>query len=103
MCSMLQSDTLKKRAEKAKKKKATLGKDLELEQFESEEAGEHEKMESLEELSEKYKKDILKVGVQPTGTGRAGSFLRNRPIWSVYQLQYRIYRINEHERCSRKV
>jgi Fe-S cluster assembly scaffold protein SufB len=73
---MLQSDTLKKRAEKAKKKKAILGKDIELEQFESEEAGEHEKMESLEELPEKYKKDILKVGVQPTGTGRAGSFLQ---------------------------
>jgi len=33
-------------------------------------------MESLEELSEKYKKDILKVGVQPTGAGRAGSFLQ---------------------------
>ena len=33
MCSMLQSDTLKKRAEKAKKKKAILGKDIELEQF----------------------------------------------------------------------
>jgi hypothetical protein len=73
---MLQSDTLKKRAEKAKKKKAILGKDVELEQFESEEAGEHEKMESLEELPEKYKKDILQVGVQPTGTGRAGSFLQ---------------------------
>ena len=73
---MLQSDTLKKRAEKAKKKKAALGKDIELDKFESEEADEYEKMESLEELPEKYKKDILQVGVQPTGTGRAGSFLQ---------------------------
>lgn len=73
---MLQSDTLKKRAEKAKKKKAALGEDIELEEFEKEEPGEHEKMESLEELPGKYKEDILKVGVEPTGAGRAGSFLQ---------------------------
>jgi len=73
---MLQSDTLKNRAEKARKKKAALGKDIELEEFEKEEPGEHERVESLEELPEKYKKDILNVGVEPTGTGRAGSFLQ---------------------------
>jgi len=36
MCRMLQSDTLKKQAEKAKKKKAALGKDVELEKFKAE-------------------------------------------------------------------
>ena len=73
---MLQSDTLKKRAEKARKKKAVLGEDIELEEFEREEPGEHEEMESMEDLPYKYKKDILNVGVEPTGKGRAGSFLQ---------------------------
>ncbi len=73
---MLQSDTLKNRAEKARKKKAALGEDIELEEFEREEPGEHEKMESLEKLPEKYKKDVLNVGVEPTGAGRAGTFLQ---------------------------
>lgn len=73
---MLQSDTLKKRAEKARKKKAVLGEDIELEEFEREEPGEHEGMESMEDLPDKYKKDILNVGVEPTGKDRAGSFLQ---------------------------
>lgn len=73
---MLQSDTLKKRAEKAKKKKAALGEDIELEKFEREETGEHEEVESLEELPQKYQKSLLKVGVDPTGSGRAGSFMQ---------------------------
>lgn len=73
---MLQSDTLKEKAEKAKKKKAILGEDIELEKYEQEEEGEHEKVESLEELPDKYKKDILQVGVEPTGAGRSGSFLQ---------------------------
>ena len=73
---MLQSDTLKKRAEKAREKKAALGEDIELEEFEKEEPGEHESVENLDELPEKYKKDILNVGVDPSGAGRAGSFLQ---------------------------
>lgn len=68
-------DTLD-RAEKAKKKKAALGKDIEMEEFESEEPGEHEEIESLSELSDKQKKSLLKVGVEPSGKGRAGSFLQ---------------------------
>ncbi|OPY24883.1 MAG: cysteine desulfurase activator complex subunit SufB [Methanobacterium sp. PtaU1.Bin242] len=73
---MLQSDTLKEKAEKAKKKKASLGEDIELEKYDQEEEGEHEQLESLEELPEKYKKDILQVGVDPSGEGRAGSFMQ---------------------------
>ena len=73
---MLQSDTLKEKAEKAKKKKAALGEDIELEKYDQEEEGEHEQLESLEELPEKYKKDILQVGVDPSGEGRAGSFMQ---------------------------
>lgn len=73
---MLQSDALKKRAEKAKHKKAALGEDIDIEQFEQEEEEEHEKIESLEELSKKDKETVLKVGVEPTGAGRSGSFMQ---------------------------
>jgi Fe-S cluster assembly scaffold protein SufB len=73
---MLQSDTLKKRAEKAKEKKALLGEDIEIEKFRQEEEEEHGEVESLEDLPEKYKKDILKVGVEPTGSERSGSFMQ---------------------------
>ncbi len=64
------------RAEKAKKKKAALGSDVEIEEFEGEEAGEHEEVESLSDLSNKDQKSLLKVGVDPSGAGRAGSFLQ---------------------------
>ena len=64
------------RAEKAKKKKAALGEDIDIEKFEGEEAGEHEEIESLQELPDKYQKSLLKVGVDPSEAGRAGSFLQ---------------------------
>ena len=64
------------RAEKAKKKKAALGEDIDIEEFEGEEAGEHEEVESLRDLPGKYQKSLLKVGVDPSETGRAGSFLQ---------------------------
>ena len=64
------------RAEKAKKKKAALGEDVDIEKFEGEEAGEHEEIESLQELPDKYQKSLLKVGVDPSEAGRAGSFLQ---------------------------
>jgi len=64
------------RAEKAKKKKAALGEDIDIEEFEGEEPGEHEEIESLKELSDKQQKSLLKVGVEPSGAGRAGSFLQ---------------------------
>jgi Fe-S cluster assembly scaffold protein SufB len=65
-----------KRAEKAKKKKAALGEDIDFENFEREEAGEHEEIESLKDLSNKNKKSLLKVGVDASEAGRAGSFLQ---------------------------
>jgi Fe-S cluster assembly scaffold protein SufB len=64
------------RAEKAKKKKAALGEDIDFENFEGEEAGEHEEIESLNDLSNKNKKSLLKVGVDASEAGRAGSFLQ---------------------------
>jgi uncharacterized protein len=69
------SDTLE-RAKKAREKKAALGEDVEMEKFEKEETGEHEKVESLKELPPKYQKSLLKVGVEPSEKGRAGSFLQ---------------------------
>jgi len=67
-------DTLKK-AEKAKKKKATLGEDINLEEFEKEEAGEHEEVESLDQLPSRYQETMLKVGVDPGADERGGSFM----------------------------
>ena len=64
------------RAEKAKKKKAALGSDIEIEEFEGEEPGEHEEVESLSDLSNKDHKSLLKVGVDPAGTGRAVHFYK---------------------------
>jgi hypothetical protein len=64
------------RAEKAKKKPAALGGDVDIEEFEQEEEGEHEKIESLQDLPKSYKDTVLKVGVDPTEQGRAGSFMQ---------------------------
>jgi Fe-S cluster assembly scaffold protein SufB len=64
------------RAEKAKMKKAALGEDIDFEEFEGEETGEHEEIESLNQLTDKNKKSLLKVGVDASETGRAGSFLQ---------------------------
>lgn len=64
------------RAEKAKKKPAALGEDVDIEEFEQEEEGEHEKIESLQDLPKSYQDTVLKVGVDPTEQGRAGSFMQ---------------------------
>lgn len=64
------------RAEKAKKKPAALGGDVDIEEFEQEEEGEHEKIESLQDLPKSYQDTVLKVGVDPTEQGRAGSFMQ---------------------------
>jgi len=73
VCGMLQ-DTLKK-AEKAKKKKAALGEDIELEEFETEKADEHEEVESLEDLPKNYQNSLRQVGVDPDSEERGGSFM----------------------------
>jgi len=64
------------RAEKAKKKKAALGEDVNIEEFEMESPEEHEKIDSLEDLPKKAQETLLKVGVEPSGEGRIGSFLQ---------------------------
>lgn len=64
------------RAEKAKKKKAALGEDVNIEEFEMESPEEHEEIDSLEDLPKKAQENLLKVGVEPSGEGRSGSFLQ---------------------------
>lgn len=67
-------DALKK-AGKAKEKKAALGEDINIEEFEKEESDEHETVESLDQLPGKYQEKMLKVGVDPVSEDRGGSFM----------------------------
>ena len=71
------------RAEKARKKKAALGQDIDIEEFEGEEAGEHEEIESLNELSKKDQKSLLKVGVDRIRGRKIWFISTNRPIKSL--------------------
>lgn len=63
------------RAKKARKKKALYGEDVDLEEFEREDVGEHEEVSSLDELPSKYQETMLKVGVDPSLQERGGSFM----------------------------
>lgn len=68
------AETLKKRAEEAKGKKATFGEDIELEHF-KEARRDMPTTESLESLSESDRRTLLNAGVMPSGEGRSGSFV----------------------------
>jgi len=71
------------RAEKAKKKKSSPWRRRWHRKFEGEEAGEHEEIESLKELPDKYQKSLLKVGVDPSEAGRAGFIFTGGSIQSM--------------------
>lgn len=73
MCGMLQNSL--KKAKEAKKKEANLGEDIDIEEFKIEEPGEHESVESLEEIPKKYQNTLLQVGVDPKSEERGGSFM----------------------------
>ncbi len=73
MCGMLQNSV--KKAKKAKEKEANLGEDIDIEEFKIEEPGEHESVESLEEIPKKYQNTLLQVGVDPKSDERGGSFM----------------------------
>ncbi|MEN4006691.1 MAG: SufD family Fe-S cluster assembly protein [Methanobacteriaceae archaeon] len=71
---MLQSAL--ERAKKAQEKKALYGKDIDLEKFIKEEAGEHERVDMASEVPKKVQEALLKVGVDPTEKERAGTFIQ---------------------------
>jgi Fe-S cluster assembly scaffold protein SufB len=73
MCKLLRTVD---RAEKAKDKKAAIGADIDLSQYTTENADEHEDIESLQDLRKKDQKVINKVGMEPDETGRSASFLQ---------------------------
>jgi Fe-S cluster assembly scaffold protein SufB len=68
------TETLKKKAEEAKEKKATFGSDIELDKF-KEARRDMPMAESLESLSESDRRSLLNAGVMPSGEGRSGSFV----------------------------
>lgn len=71
---MLQSAL--ERAKKAHEKKALYGKDIDLEKFIREEAGEHERVDRASEVPKKVQETLLKVGVDPTEKERSGTFIQ---------------------------
>jgi Fe-S cluster assembly scaffold protein SufB len=64
-----------KKAKDSKKKEANLSEDIDIEEFKIEEPGEHESVESLEEIPKKYQNTLLQVGVDPKSEERGGSFM----------------------------
>jgi Fe-S cluster assembly scaffold protein SufB len=68
------------RAKRAREKRAALGEDVDIEQFESR-TGEHPALGSLSELDKEYTQDLLHAGIEPSEKDRSGSFLqRDRSV-----------------------
>lgn len=64
------------KAEKAKDKKALLGTDVTIENFTDEDKMAHELIDDMDDVTNKTKKSLLKVGVDTDEKERAGSFLQ---------------------------
>ncbi|RJS75578.1 SufD family Fe-S cluster assembly protein [Methanophagales archaeon] len=62
------------RAERAKAKKAALGKDIVIDNYVT--GKEHDTLHSLDEFPAEYLQDLLDAGIEPTEKDRAGSFLQ---------------------------
>ncbi|MDR0900811.1 MAG: SufD family Fe-S cluster assembly protein [Methanobrevibacter sp.] len=73
---MLNVRNVLQKAEKAVKKKAAIGTDIDLKEFRKEDKEEHEKVESIQDVPKKVKDTLLKVGVDTEENERAGSFLQ---------------------------
>ncbi|MCW3133582.1 MAG: SufD family Fe-S cluster assembly protein [Methanophagales archaeon] len=65
---------LLERARRAKTKKAALGEDIAIENFVTGE--EHEPLNSLNEIPDEYKQNLLDSGIEPSEKDRSGSFLQ---------------------------
>jgi Fe-S cluster assembly scaffold protein SufB len=70
----MSTETLKKKAEEAKEKKAVFGEDIHLQDF-KEARRDMPTTESLESLSESDRRTLLNAGVMPSLEGRSGSFV----------------------------
>lgn len=73
MCRVLQNSLDK--VEKARKKKAAVGKDVDIEEYIKEDLA-YDKVDSMDDISKDVKKTMLKVGVDTDEKERAGSFLQ---------------------------
>ena len=68
------------RAQRAKAKKALLGEDVDIERYTTE-TNDYDALNSLSEISEEYKQDLLGAGIEPSEKERSGSFLqRDRSV-----------------------
>ncbi|MGC9443900.1 MAG: SufB/SufD family protein [Candidatus Methanospirareceae archaeon] len=77
---MTTKEEITDRAKRAREKRAALGADVDIEQFETR-TGEHQALGSLSELDTEYTQDLLHAGIEPTEKDRSGSFLqRDRSV-----------------------
>lgn len=68
--------SFKDRAEKAKDKKASIGADVDLDEFEAADVEQYDHIDSLEDLTKDDKKTLNSVGMETDEKGRAASFLQ---------------------------
>lgn len=68
-------DALQK-AKKAKKKKASIGSDIDMENFKKEDKSEHDSIENIADVPKKVKDTLLKVGIDSDESEKSGSFLQ---------------------------
>ena len=68
--------SFKDRAEKAIDKKASVGADVDLDEFEAADVGQYDHIDSLEDLTKDDQKTLNSVGMETDEKGRAASFLQ---------------------------
>ena len=68
--------SFKDRAEKAIDKKASVGTDVDLDEFEAADVGQYDHIDSLEDLTKDDQKTLNSVGMETDEKGRAASFLQ---------------------------
>ncbi|ADP77564.1 SufBD protein [Methanothermus fervidus DSM 2088] len=67
---------IKKRAEKAKDKESPYGPKTDLKKFLAEDPGEHERIESIEDVPKKVRDTLVKVGIDTSEKERAGTYIQ---------------------------
>ena len=68
--------SIKDKAEKALNKKAAIGEDIDLEEYETMDVDAYDHVDSLEDLKKSDKETLTSVGIETEEKGRAASFLQ---------------------------
>jgi Fe-S cluster assembly scaffold protein SufB len=77
---MITREEISERAQRARRKKAAIGEDVDIERYTTK-TQEHQELGALDEIGEDYKQDMLRAGIEPSEKERSGSFLqRDRSV-----------------------